>query len=143
MKKFTRRLVILSVCSLSLGAQARTIYLCKAYSGGSFWASNHCNQHSALIERTASVPDSLPFDQQVALASQQRDAAAQANIANTTTTSTVTSQSWLERQTECKALDAKIKNYDSMARQPQSGQMQDWISAQRKAARDRQFQLRC
>lgn len=143
MKKITWQLVILVGCSLSMSAQAGTIYLCKAYSGGFFWASKHCNQHSALIERIANVPDSLPFDQQVALASQQRDAAAQANRTHTTTSQNITNQSSLNRQTECEALNAKIKNYDSMARQPQSGQMQDWIAAQRKAARDRQFQLRC
>lgn len=42
---------------------------------------------------------------------------------------------------ECKALDAKIANYDAMARQPQSGQMQDWITAEKKKARDQQFEL--
>lgn len=145
--KFIRLWVVLSVCGLALGAQAGTIYLCKAYSGGTFWAKSHCSQHSALIERIASVPDSLPFDQQVALAEQQRNAATQANTANTsssTTTNTITySQTGADRQTECKALNAQIQHYDSMARQPQSGQTQDWISAQRKTARDRQFQLRC
>jgi hypothetical protein len=48
-----------------------------------------------------------------------------------------------DQQAECKALDAQIQQYDSMARQPQSGQAQDRISAKRKKARDRQFQLKC
>lgn len=137
---------MLAACVLSLGAQVGTIYLCKAYSGGTFWAKSQCSQHSELIERIASVPDSLPFDQQVALAEQQRNAATQANNANTTTTTTNTitySQPGADRQAQCKALDAQIQRYDAMARQPQTGQTQDWISAQRKTARDRQFQLRC
>lgn len=44
---------------------------------------------------------------------------------------------------ECKALDEHIKYLDAMARQPHSGQMQDWIKDQRKKDRDRQFALRC
>ena len=44
---------------------------------------------------------------------------------------------------ECKALDAQIANYDAMARQPQSGQMQDWITAEKKNARDQQFRIKC
>lgn len=145
--KFIRLWAVLTVCGLALGAQAGTIYLCKAYSGGTFWAKAQCSQHSALIERIANVPDNLPFDQQVAIAEQQRSTAAQANTANTTTTTTTNTvtqyQTGADRQTECKALDAQIQHYDSMARQPQSGQMQDWISAQRKKARDRQFRIRC
>ncbi|MDO9216372.1 MAG: hypothetical protein Q7U14_03815 [Lacisediminimonas sp.] len=141
--KFKPLLTMLAACVLSLGAQAGTIYLCKAYSGGTFWAKSQCSQHSALIERIASVPDSLPFDQQVALAEQQRNAATQANNANTTTNTITYSQPGADRQAQCKALDAQIQRYDAMARQPQTGQTQDWISAQRKTARDRQFQLRC
>lgn len=53
-----------------------TLYFCKAYSGGLFWSSAHCNTQQALIERTASVPASLPFDQQVQLADAQRREAA-------------------------------------------------------------------
>lgn len=44
---------------------------------------------------------------------------------------------------ECKSIDAEITQLDAMARQPQSGQMQDWISQQRKERRDRQFRIRC
>ena len=36
-----------------------------------------------------------------------------------------------------------MTHYDAMARQPQSGQMQDWITAERKKVRDKQFSLRC
>lgn len=44
---------------------------------------------------------------------------------------------------ECTELDNRIAHLDAMARQPQSGYMQDWIRAQRKAIRDRQFAIRC
>lgn len=47
------------------------------------------------------------------------------------------------KKTECEWLDSQIKHWDSMARQPQGAQTQDWIREQRKQARDRQFRIRC
>lgn len=47
------------------------------------------------------------------------------------------------RQQECQWLDAEIQRLDALARQPQSGAMQDHLRHQRKQARDRQFALRC
>ena len=44
---------------------------------------------------------------------------------------------------ECKAVDAQIASLDAQARQPLSGQMQDYIKQQRKELRDRQFRLGC
>ena len=44
---------------------------------------------------------------------------------------------------ECTALEERIKYLDSLARQPQSGQTQDWIRGERDKARSRQFSLKC
>jgi len=55
-------------------ADAATLYLCKAYNGSTFWASAHCGQHNALIERIESVAD-VPFDQQVEQAQGARNRA--------------------------------------------------------------------
>jgi hypothetical protein len=44
---------------------------------------------------------------------------------------------------ECRALDARVAQLDAMARAPQSAQTQDWLREQRRAARDRQFAIRC
>ena len=49
----------------------------------------------------------------------------------------------IDRRSECAALARHIDRLDAQARQPQSGQMQDWISERRHQARGRQFQLRC
>lgn len=49
----------------------------------------------------------------------------------------------IDRRSECAALAPHIDRLDAQARQPQSGQMQDWISERRHQARSRQFQLRC
>jgi hypothetical protein len=47
------------------------------------------------------------------------------------------------KKTECEALNKHIEWLDSMARQPQTGQMQDWIRQERKKARDQQFAIHC
>jgi hypothetical protein len=53
-----------------------TIYRCKAYGGGLFWSELHCSQQRALIDRIASVPVGLSFDDQVRIADgQARDVA--------------------------------------------------------------------
>jgi hypothetical protein len=47
------------------------------------------------------------------------------------------------KKAECQMLIARIEQLDSMSRQPQSAQMQDWIKDERKKARDQQFRLPC
>ena len=47
------------------------------------------------------------------------------------------------RQAECRQLDDTVRNLDSQARQPSSGQTQDWIRSQRTDTRSRQFALHC
>ena len=62
---------VLLFCS---SGNAATIYLCKAYAGGMFWSNAVCSSQKAVIERTANVPDGMPFNQQVDLAQQQLSA---------------------------------------------------------------------
>lgn len=141
----TAALFVMATFAPLSSTNAESLYLCRAYSGGTFWSQAHCNQHNALIERIVSVPDSLPFDQQVTLGEQHRSSVApNAAKQRSPVTTTITQQNVQpDRTAECSALAASILHYDAMARQPQSGQMQDWITAQRKKARDRQFQIKC
>lgn len=129
---------------------AGSLYLCKTYGGAMFWSGAHCREHNALIDRIESVPDGLPFDQQVELAQQSRAAAAKLYEATPRSRSTQSNAAGAAqvpnlqgKAEECKALDAEITRLDAMARQPQSAQVQDWIRAEKKRARDRQFQVRC
>lgn len=148
-----RALGLLAACAaaalLAAPAQAASIYLCKTNGGATFWSAAHCRQHDALIDRIESVPDGLPFDQQVALAEQSRAAAARlyqapAPSARTATVNAQAPQAaGRSKGEECKALDAHITQLDAQARQPQTAQMQDWLRSQKQKARDRQFQLRC
>jgi hypothetical protein len=125
---------------LPILANSASLYLCRSYGGGTFWASNHCNQHSALIERIVSVPDGMPFDQQVTLAEQQRQPT---TTTNTYTNTVINNSAGPSKAAQCTALNGAITQFDTMARQPQSGQMQDWIAGEKKKARDRQFRLGC
>lgn len=118
-----------------------TIYLCRDYGGGTFWASDHCNQHKALIVRIMSVPAGMPFQQQVELAQQRRDeldAAAQPGVQAVAAPPAATT-----KQLACRSLDEEVNRLDALARQPQSAQMQDWIRSKRQNARDAQFRLHC
>ena len=70
----------LAICAAALmtgTAQGATVYLCKAYDGSMFWASAHCNQYNALIDRIGNVADGVPWDQQVRQAEQGRSAKTQ------------------------------------------------------------------
>lgn len=138
-----RFLVLLASAPLwmSNNASAATIYLCSAYSGGTFWASSHCNQHQGLVERIVTVPDGMPFEQQVDLGRQQLQksrALTQPSPANSDA-----SPSQSNHKARCSALEAKVVHYDAIARQPQTGKTQDWIRQERKKLRDERVRLRC
>jgi hypothetical protein len=119
-----------------------TIYLCRDYSGGSFWASDHCNRHNALIDRMVSVPEGMPFEQQVQLAEQRRQALSGSTISVQTTAANTPSPAATNKAL-CQSLDARVNELDAMARQPQTGGTQDWIRMERQKTRDEQFRLRC
>ena len=139
---------LLVLCS---AAEAGTIYLCRAYSGGEFWSSAHCSQKQSLFLRSFGVPDGIPFDQQVelgrqGLASIQRHRAdndRQSFSSSSTTQSTTRSTTTYQASSECPQLDKTIRNLDAMARQPLSGARQDQIRAARSTTRSRQVQLDC
>ncbi|APW35800.1 hypothetical protein RD110_00025 [Rhodoferax koreense] len=48
-----------------------------------------------------------------------------------------------DKAATCSGLARYIEDLDAWARQPQSGEMQDWITARKREARDRQFRLKC
>ena len=138
MRRIASLIVLMAVSS---AGQAASLYYCSAYNGGKFWAASHCQDHKGLVERIMTVPDGMSFDQQVELGRQQLNAGVSSS--STTRSTTIVQQHQPSRKAQCDALDARVKHYDAMARQPQSGQMQDWISAERKKVRDQQFRLRC
>jgi hypothetical protein len=47
------------------------------------------------------------------------------------------------RKMECDDLARRVNWLDASARAPQSGQMQDWLKAEKSRVQTRQFDLRC
>jgi hypothetical protein len=116
-----------------------TLYHCKAYTGGTFWANTHCNQHRALVDRMVTVPAVLPFAQQVELAEGARRSAATLQTAPSVTSPAPVVSS----RAPCDGLAQQIEHLDAMARQPQLAQTQDRIRVERGRVRDLQTALRC
>jgi len=136
-----RKAIVMTVTAIATTASADTLYLCKNYSGGMFWSSAACSTQKALIDRTVTVPNGMPFDQQVALGEQVKaQGEALAKPPAQTQQTVTTSQS---PSVNCKAISTEIASIDAMARQPQSGSTQNWISDRRRALRDTQFRNRC
>ena len=124
---------------------AVTIYLCKSYAGSMFWSNAVCSTQRATIDRMATVPGHLSFQQQVAIA-QGEAAAAQALFAPSTGPAAVgIARPFSETGSTalCRALEQRITQLDAMARHPQGGGTQDWIRKERMETRSRQAELRC
>jgi len=139
------RWAFLFACLLPWSAHADTIYLCKAYSGGMFWSSVPCSQKQATVDRMVSVPDGMPFDQQMALGEAAR-AQGQAVTAAQVPSPQVYQQAQnpqASRQAECDSLRASIANLDAQMRLPQSGQMQDWLKQRRQQLSDQRYRMQC
>ena len=134
--------LLLAVALLPLAAHAGSLYLCKTYSGGMFWSQTHCNVHNALIDSIVSVPDSLPFDQQVRLAQQQRQPGAGVSAPQLGNGAVPTSPA-ANPQADCNSLDARSRQLNGMARQRQSTGGRDAIRREQDAVSDQQSSLRC
>lgn len=136
------RWTALIACLISWDASGATIYLCKAYSGGTFWSSSHCSQKKALIERIVSVPDGMPFDQQVQLGEQDRANAARLRAPPLPAVQS-TGQSAGRNDITCEALKAHIASIDARARMPQSAQTQDRLRMEKRKLQGQSARLGC
>ncbi|MCZ2077944.1 MAG: hypothetical protein LC130_23435 [Bryobacterales bacterium] len=136
------RWAALLACAISWDACGATIYLCKAYSGGSFWSSSHCSQQRALIERIVSVPDGMPFDQQVQLGEQDRANAARLRAPPLPLAQSA-GQSAGSNDIACDALKAHIASIDARARMPQSAQTQDRLRMEKRKAQAQTARMGC
>ena len=128
----------------STGPQTKEIYLCESTSGNRYWQSEHCSVSNQSTLRIARVPSNISWDAQVATARQQRDKAeaiaSEQIVASAVRTQQQTSPS---NTGECQALEARVNWLDALGRAGGSGYTMDWIRAERKIARDRQFRLKC
>lgn len=123
----------------------QTVYLCRNKAGGGFfWTKQHCHEANAWVERTETVPRNMSWEDQLAMARSQRDAAAALTSPPPRSyTQQNTQPQVANNKLACAALEQRVKDLDSMGRAGSRHYDLDWIRAQRKNARDEQFRLKC
>lgn len=130
------------VAQPSGGPSSREIYLCKDVHGNLTWESVSCSVNGRFIDRIARVPTNVSWDEQVAIARQQRDRAhaiATEQVVPVATRSTGSKSN----AGECQALEERVNWLDSLGRIGGGGYTMDWIRDERRKARDRQFRIGC
>lgn len=121
----------------------REIYLCKDFQGQLFWESSPRSLNGRFMERIASVPTNVSWDQQVAIARAQRDKAQaiEAEQMVPVVPRVVTQKS---NAGECQALEGLIRQLDQECRVKSCNMRElDSVRNQRRDARDRQFRIGC
>ena len=134
------------VTSHALSAPTRTtIYLCKAYSGGSFWSDKTCGTQRATIDRMTSVPASLPFEQQVAIArGEAQEAAKLYEQPHSTRAAAIESAPRdFRRSSICDLYDQQVRDLDAEARRPLHAIRQDQIRTDRMNVMSARARERC
>ncbi len=134
----------------SVPASADTLYRCRAYSGGQFWSRQHCQQHQALVERMASVPPDLKFEQQVKIA-EQGDTAPNGRRARPVTVDVTESAAAAQRrakaaaklQARCERLQRDIDTQDSRARAGGTARQQQRIADKKQQLQQQAATLGC
>ncbi|WP_164091415.1 hypothetical protein [Comamonas thiooxydans] len=129
--------------SLSVGASTtKEIYLCKDFHGNLTWESTACSANGRFIERIARVPANISWDEQVAIAREQRNRA-HANASEQVVPVATRPTGGKANAAECQALDERVNWLDNLGRIGGGGYTMDWIREERRKARDRQFRIGC
>ena len=132
--------------SSSVSADARaTIYFCKSYAGETFWSDTVCSTQRATIDRMTSVPASLPFAQQVAIArGEAQEAARLYESPHPVSAAAIESAAPARNRTAtCDIYDQQVRDLDAEARRPQSAARQDQIRTDRMSVMSSRARERC
>ena len=137
-----KRWSLLLLCVAPWLAQADTIYLCKAYSGGMFWSSVPCSQKQATVDRMVSMPNDIPWDQKVALGEAARSQG-QAIAAQQQQPVVVMQSAQSARHAECANLLATIATFSNQSGVRRTGQTQDQQREYLERLEERRRRLQC
>ena len=129
--------------TISMLGEAATIHECRAYNGSTFYSTSRCSQHNALGVLNHTVPDGLPFGQQVSMVRAAKVKERVRVLEHETRLSTSNSSTERDKAWRCGQLDQAITATDSALRQPHSAQRGDQLTAERKRLMDQRFDLRC
>ena len=122
-------------------SETKEIYLCKDFQDRLTWESVPCSANGRFMDRIARVPAHLSWEEQVAIARQQRD---KAHAIAAEQVVPVASRSASSTPSECQMLEHQIRLLDAECRVNACGMKKlDDVRAARKEARDRQFRIGC
>lgn len=122
-------------------SETKEIYLCKDFQDRLTWESVPCSANGRFMDRIARVPAHVSWEEQVAIARQQRD---RAHAIATEQVVPVASRSASSTLSECQMLEHQIRVLDAECRVNACGMKKlDDVRAARKEARDRQFRIGC
>ncbi|MBS3018379.1 hypothetical protein DJFAAGMI_01111 [Comamonas sp. PE63] len=122
-------------------SETKEIYLCKDFQDRLTWESVPCSANGRFMDRIARVPAHVSWEEQMAIARQQRDKAYAIAAEQVVP---VTSRSISSTPNECQMLEQHIRALDAECRVNACGMKRlDDIRATRKEARDRQFRIGC
>lgn len=124
------------------GPSSREIYLCKDFQGNLTWESAPCSANGRFMDRIARVPTNVSWEEQVAIARQQRDRA-HAIAAEQVVSVATRPTGGRANASECQALNERVNWLDNLGRIGGGGYTMDWIREERRKARDRQFRIGC
>ena len=122
---------------------SREIYLCKNIYDRLTWESVPCSANGRFMDRIARVPANVSWEEQVAIARQQRDRAHAIAAEQVVAVASRPASTSKANAGECQALDERVNWLDSLGRIGGGGYTMDWIREQRRLARDRQFRIGC
>jgi len=122
-------------------SETKEIYLCKDFQDRLTWESAPCSANGRFMDRIARVPAHVSWEEQVAIARQQRD---KAHAIAAEQVVPVASRSASSTPSECQMLEHQIRVLDAECRVNACGMKKlDDVRAARKEARDRQFRIGC
>ncbi len=122
-------------------SETKEIYLCKDFQDRLTWESVPCSANGRFMDRIARVPAHVSWEEQVAIARQQRD---KAHAIAAEQVVPVASRSASSTPSECQMLEHQIRVLDAECRVNACGMKKlDDVRAARKEARDRQFRIGC
>ena len=123
------------------GPSTKLIYLCRAPDGGNYWIPNPCSTRRWSMEGSERVPVDVSWQDQVRAARRQNR---EADAASAAPPPRVVRESHEpSKAIQCKRLDDRVSQLDSMGRAGSQHFDLDWVRSERKRARDSQFRLHC
>lgn len=132
-----------SVSVLDSGESNATVYLCQSHGGGKFWSKQHCHSQNALVDRTESVPANMSWENQLAMAKNQRNEAQALTQPSRVYAQNSSNAATAAKNSQCSFYSERVKQLDDIGRRGGGHYTMEWLREERRKVRDEQFRNRC